>query len=316
MDKGVFCISLDFEKYWGIHDVCTWQEKESQFKNLEKTVIRLINLLEQHQIHCTWAVVGLLAEPDAIKLHAHSEIPYKNKSYSPFPLSSKKYTGIQSYLISANHEIELLKKSEFQEVASHTYSHYYSLEEGPTDADFVLDLDRMQTVINQPLKSIVFPRNQINARHLELCHKSGFTCYRGNQESKPWNNSTFEDEGLLKKTMRWSDAYFKLAKTNSYRVQDLQKKQGLVNIPASRFFRPYGSSSFLEKQKMKRIKTEMETAAKNNKIYHLWWHPHNLTNQTELVFKQLAELINHYKKLNQQYGFTTLNMSEIADYVK
>ena len=42
--------------------------------------------------------------------------------------------------------------------------------------------------------------------------------------------------------------------------------------------RPYG---FFKKLKMKRIKAQMTYAAKNDKLFHLWWHPHNFGNDIE-----------------------------------
>ena len=60
---------------------------------------------------------------------------------------------------------------------------------------------------------------------------------------------------------------------------------------------------------------EMEKAAKNGELYHLWWHPHNFSVNTAENISQVEKIISHYKELNSKYGFESLNMGEIAAYV-
>src|SRR5256885_2930105 len=49
----------------------------------------------------------------------------------------------------------------------------------------------------------------------------------------------------------------------------------MVDIPASRFLRPVGNSAVLERLRLQRITSAMETAARRRRLFHLWWHPHN-----------------------------------------
>ena len=56
-------------------------------------------------------------------------------------------------------------------------------------------------------------------------------------------------------------------------------------------------------------------AAKNNMIYHLWWHPHNFAADVEENFLMLEKILQHYSKLNKQYNFTSLTMKEVAKIV-
>ena len=86
-----------------------------------------------------------------------------------------------------------------------------------------------------------------------------------------------------------------------------------VNIPSSRFLRPYYSKlQFLDWLRLRRIKKSMTHAAKNNLMYHLWWHPHNFgINQLE-NFSFLEEILVHYRYLNEKYSFTSCTMTELA----
>jgi hypothetical protein len=59
---------------------------------------------------------------------------------------------------------------------------------------------------------------------------------------------------------------------------------------------------------------EMTYAAKNNEIYHLWWHPHNFGVDTSENMKNLTSLLKHYQFLHSKYGFTSLTMQEAAGF--
>ena len=321
MDKGIFCISLDFEKYWGIHDITDWQSKETELSNVRDVVYQLLEVFESNRIHATWAFVGLLAHPNFQDIldQELKAIPYKNTDYSPFPLEADKFKGIPKDICCALEELKKIKATRFQELASHTFSHLYCLEEGITKEVFEADLRKMRTIeklLGIEMTSIVFPRNQINPEFIEKCQAKDYTAFRGNQRSAVWSNSTFQTESFFRKGKRLVDAYYPIVKTTGYTLNDIRAKKKIINIPASRFLRPISTKWGFEDQKMKRIKDEMTKAAKLKQIYHLWWHPHNFTQNTELHFEQLDTLFEHFHELNKTYGFVSLNMQEIAEHAR
>jgi hypothetical protein len=59
----------------------------------------------------------------------------------------------------------------------------------------------------------------------------------------------------------------------------------------------------------------MTYAAKNNLIYHLWWHPHNFGAYQGENFAGLVKILNHYKRLNEKFGFASLSMGELSDKI-
>ena len=57
----------------------------------------------------------------------------------------------------------------------------------------------------------------------------------------------------------------------------------------------------------------MTHAAKQNLVYHLWWHPHNFgINQAENI-AFLNRILDHYQLLNKKYGFKSYTMSALAE---
>jgi hypothetical protein len=87
-------------------------------------------------------------------------------------------------------------------------------------------------------------------------------------------------------------------------------------LPASRLYKPWTKYEWLNKLKMKRIISEMTSAAKKHSYYHLWWHPHNFGYHPTECLQELAIILKHYQKLNKKFGFTSLNMSNTQQYLK
>jgi len=319
--NGVFCISLDFEKYWGVRDVVKPGQIENRFLKIEQVVVDTLRIFQTHGVHASWATVGLLNHPSLEALMASDQrmIHYSNSAYSPFPFDRQVLSTIPWPILNGQREINEIVNTPGQELASHTYSHFYTMEKGQTSEDFswdVTQMDQLAGKIGRHFSSIVFPRNQVNQEYLQILQKSGYKAFRGNQLNSDWENSTFGQEGVNRKIRRVADAYFEVSQTKSFSLATLPSSHGLVNIPASRFLRPCKHTNWLEKRKINRIKIELRKAAQNGTIYHLWWHPHNLTHQPEQAIEQIAELCAYAVSLKREFGLEFMNMSEIATYVK
>ena len=88
--------------------------------------------------------------------------------------------------------------------------------------------------------------------------------------------------------------------------------------PASRFLRPISKRlTFFNKLRINRVKKEMTFAAKNNEIYHLWWHPHNFAVEPKLALEELEEILKHYHILNNKFKFKSMSMRDVCkEYMK
>ena len=196
------------------------------------------------------------------------------------------------------------------EIGSHTFSHYNYLEFGSSRA-FKSDLESSNEAfkrLNVCTPSIVFCKNQYDETSLNIARECGFSCYRGNENSllfKP-RPKQYTQYRLL----RLVDAYFNI--TEDYLSNVKKEKSGLINIPSSRFLRPYNGSNYLETKKLQRIKNSMEHAAKTNQGFHLWWHPHNFGRNLLRNISSLKIILNHYRFLSQKYGMISLNMKEAS----
>lgn len=319
--SGKFVISLDFELLWGVRDKMTIDDYGDNILGVWKALPKMVELFESFEIKATFATVGFLFAATKEELLQYSPIQkpaYTHKILSPYnghfdQLKTDESIDKFHY---ATELIELLKEHPKQEIASHTFSHYYCLEQGQSKEDFKNDLMAAINIAaskNISLNSLVFPRNQFNEEYLEILKEVGIRSYRGNEHSWFYQADKNEKENLLKRAFRLLDAYINISGPNTYDFEET-KQTTPYNIPSSRFLRPYWPSlKLFEKLRLTRILNSMTYAAKNNQIYHLWWHPHNFGIYQDENFIFLSKILTHYQSLKTQYGFESLTMNELSN---
>jgi len=318
MLKPGLIISLDLELYWGMrHKVCL-DDCKNNLLAVRSIIPSLLKLFDKYKIHATWASVGLLFfenRHDLIK-----GLPAKHPAYSDkrlLPYNDINGIGLnekQDPFHYASSLIKLIASYDNQEIATHTFSHYCCLEQGQDKDAFRHDLKSALEVAkryNISIESIVFPYNQINNQYLSVCEEMGIKSYRGNESSWIYEAKKQEDESLIKRVLRLADAYFNITGHNAY---SLNSASHIINIPSSRFLRPYSAYlKFLEPFRLCRILSDMNYAAKNNLIYHLWSHPRNFGygDNIEKNISFLRKILDHFLSLQEKYGMQSLNMQEL-----
>ena len=320
--RGLFVISLDFELFWGIRDKFTFEEYGPNVLGVWEVMPKLLKLFDDYGIHATFATVGAMFSENPEDLRKY--IPELKPSYSDKNLSP--YLGYidDSFNHNPNYYfgkklIDLLKNHKNHEIGTHTFSHYYGLEPGQSKAEFEADLDAAINIAKAneiELKSFVFPRHQINPDYLKLFSEKGISIYR--ETEKAWFHSAArgDDESLIKRGFRFLDYFICMG---SHHCQDLSeiKKGDLFAVRASRWLRPYKKSEDrFVKFKVRRIKKQIEFAAKNGKIFHLWFHPHDIGINQDINFGLLDEILAHYKKMAEKYGMKSMNMKEVVELYK
>ena len=323
--NSTFTISLDFELHWGGFEKWPLDDAKKQyFLNTRKLIPQLLDLFELHEVHASWATVGLLMHETQQQIETNS--PELKPTYAQKELSA--YDFIQNSGIGENEKedpfhyadslIQELVKRKGQELSSHSFAHYYCNEVGQSTEQFNADSKAIQKAAwkyGKQLKSLVFPRNQFNADYLKVCKVNGIEIIRSNPVDWWWNTADGAlNESKWKRLNRGLDAYFNIGGKTSYGIETINKQEGVYLLPASRLLRPYNpKESFLNQKKISRIKKEMTVAAQNGEFYHLWWHPHNFGNHSEQNMKGLKEILSHFSFLQKEYGMESLNMEEIAE---
>lgn len=319
--NGAMVISLDFELYWGLKDKRSLTKYGENILGARDAIPAILELFERYQIHATWATVGLLfAESKSeIEYFSPNKKPkYINLNLSPYHSINK--VGYNEGSDPYHYGYSLIKKINMysgQELATHTFSHYYCLEKGQTQEDFRDDiksaLDIAKKKIGAGLCSLVFPRNQFNQSYLTACQQEGIKTYRGNQKSWLYRARSNSQESIFRRILRLTDAYLNISGHHLFYI-DITKKELIMNIPASRFLRPYSTKlRLIEPLKTHRIMAGLKNAAKKKAFFHLWWHPHNFGKNMKQNLQVLEEILKHHKKLRSKYNFNSLNMKEIYE---
>jgi len=318
--KGIFTISLDFELYWGMQDKYTIAEYKDNLDGVETAVKRMLKVFDQYSVHATWATVGMLFANNINELKKY--YPDTQPHYTNDQLNPYRYLDKSNHLEHRYHFapelIDLINSYQGQEIGSHTFSHYYCLENGQTKDEFLLDMQSALAIAKDTkikLKSLVFPRNQWNNNYLQVLNKCGIYCYRGNEKSWLYTAANTEHSKLFKRAIRLLDAYFNISGPNCYSLSELSGIKP-YNIPASRFLRPFTKNlALLDGLRKNRIKQAIKYAAKNGQLFHLWWHPHNFGINTDENLAFLEEILDYYSSMNKTYGMHSLNMHEVSEII-
>lgn len=312
-------ISLDFELIWGVRDHATRDSYGANVLGARVAVPRILDLFESFGVRATWATVGFLFAdgkddllqylPDVNLRPTYAHAPFSNYTYLDEIGESERADPFAF----APSLIKQIADTPGQEIATHTMSHYYCLEEGQTSAMFRADLVAAKAIAGArkiQLSSIVFPRNQYSDQYLAICADLGIRVYRGNARGWAYRPSPGSEQGAMRRVQRLIEAHTGMLGSQ---VRDIETEEGHVNVPASMFLRPAaGLLAFAHPLHVRQIKAQMTQAARQGKIFHLWWHPHNFGINTDANLRALAAILEHFEHLRQLFGMQSKAMGDAA----
>ena len=330
--KGHFVISLDYEIHWGVFDKKSVQDYHENLSSVNFVIDRLLELSNRYDVKLTFSTVGLLfaENKEDLILHSPRQKPsYSNTKFNPYNLISDIGNSERDdpfhYALSG---IQKIKNTGNHELGTHTFCHFYCHELGQTAKQFSCDLKAAKNIANKhniEIKSIVFPRNMIEADnivdkpYLDVCEKHGITSFRGKEKSFIYNiHTTKAYHGwYIFKLLRLLDSYVNLTGQNTYNVEYINQNRSIINLPSSRLLRAFSNRlKIMEPLKIRRITKAMTHAAQNNEMFHLWWHPHNFGAQINENFNNLETIFKHFKLLNSVYGFESETMTGLSNKIK
>lgn len=317
--RSSFTISFDLELYWGIRDVLPLSQARAHLVRTRATIPQILSLLDGYGVNATWATVGfLLAETkqELLEFIPESLPRYFEKLLDP-------YHDIEH--LGENEEedpchfgaslVDAIRRTDGQEISSHTFSHYFCLEKGQTSHTFECDLSancRLAERRGLRLRTIAFPRNQHNPNYDRILSSHGLTAYRSSSH------------GLLSYQLGSIEPFYKRATRvlseslpligSRTSVSDI----GLVEFSSNRFLRLPSSgkaSHILSAAMMPHVLAEMSIAAIKGYRYHLWCHPHNFGRSPQSSLSTFRFILDHWRTLNQCYGMRSLSMFQVSSEV-
>ncbi len=318
---GALVISLDFELHWGTRDHLSRLDPDyASLVEERRAVHDLISVFAERRIRATWATVGFLFAstweevsphlPPIRPVYARSELDPYGEPVGPDEDHDPEHL--------AGTLVDLIAASPGQEVGSHTFSHYYCLEQGQSEATFRADLAAAQAMAHArglKVSSLVLPRNQWNPSYSGAVLDLGFRCIRGNQRS--WAHRPAAGGGdVRRRAARLADTYVGLSPPPTTAWNEVAQPSGLCDVPASAFLRPYDASRRrLEPLRRARLRSGLRHAARTGRIFHLWWHPHNFALNRSENLSLLDHVLDDFDELTRTEGMETLTMCDVTHRV-
>lgn len=321
-DHGTFVISLDFELYWGMRDETRLDAYKANLTGVHQAIPLMLETFNQHGIRATWAIVGFIFFQDSAELLQYApEIKpaYLNPQMNPYlhlP-DTDRHPELKPYYY-APELVRLIKSYRGQEIASHSFSHYYSAEAGTCPDSFRADLAAARQTAKHfgiDLTTYIFPRQQYSPCYAAELAMQGIRYFRGDARSGIYHCPEKHDIFYAaKRGLRGLDSLFNLSgqQTTLPQTYPTAPQHTLVNVPASRFFYPYCPNPTINRLRLERIMQGMTYAAQRNEVFHLWWHPHNFGAHIPENMQRLQQVIEHYHDLQARYGMQSMNIQEAA----
>jgi hypothetical protein len=314
--QGALVISLDFELYWGVRDHRPLDAAERKRLLAARALVPgILKVFREHAVRATWATVGLLfarSREEAEECRPRRLPRYEQATLNPYtePLGRDESEDPFHFAPSL---IRAIAQEKGQEVGSHSYSHYYSLEAGQGEEEFKADVASAKRIAENSgyrLRSYVFPRNQVRREYLPILRQAGFSTYRGTEAAASKAPVTFQEQrNPWLRALRLMDAYWNL---NGAQTVAFPSGGQPAAVDASRYLRPFSPAlRALEATHLKRIAAAMKNAAEEKQIFHLWWHPEDFASHPERNLDFLNRVLDVFDQCRRRHKMDSLAMGEV-----
>lgn len=157
------------------------------------------------------------------------------------------------------------------------------------------------------MRSFAFPRNQ--AGHLDVLREHGFTCFRGREPA--WHGGGGGAAGRSRRAAHLLDVL--TARTPP--VVSPRLEGGLVNVPGSMMYFPmHGRRRHIPiSRRLERMRRGVDRAVRERKLFHLWFHPTNLADETETMLGGLRSLLIEVAKRRDRNELEVMTMAQAAE---
>jgi glycosyltransferase involved in cell wall biosynthesis/peptidoglycan/xylan/chitin deacetylase (PgdA/CDA1 family) len=287
--RGVAVISIDTELAWGeAHHRDGPPRRE--YGDERRVIDRLLTVFERYEIPATWAVVGHLfldrCSRDGADGRPHPEVlrpeyPWLEGDWFDVDPCADRAAAPDFYGPDIVERIKACAVA--QEIGCHSFAHAMVGEPGYRSAVFESDLAACRAAADAhgiDLRSFVFPRNSVG--HVEVLGTQGFTSYRGRARKRV--------------------------------VRPRREASGVWNIPATYLYAPatrrrnvpIGLWALVPRMRLRQ-------AARDRSLFHLWFHPYNITDDPERALRGIELISREAARLRERGRLDVLTMGGLAE---
>jgi hypothetical protein len=319
LDQPVFVLSIDTELAWGAFDR-KGLESNSEGYHGEREIIRiLLRLCDAYEIPAVWAIVGHLFLSSCSREGPDNHNHVLQPSYRWYPagwLSHDPFSNVEAApLFYAPDIIDSVRgASQPHEIASHTFTHAILGDPDCTREVAYSQLSecrRLGRARGMDIVSLVFPRNSVG--HLDILPELGYLSFRGVEAG--WYRAV-DSRHRARQILHFLDRLAAPVPPCYHELEGFRRTSGTpwtFNLPASMFYAPFGglwSLIPLSRRPAQARKGILE-AVKRNALFHLWFHPFNLTTSPRLL-DGLEEIFSFLQKLNRSGDIRCMTMGGLS----
>ncbi|HEY8526435.1 MAG TPA: hypothetical protein VIL48_15790 [Acidimicrobiales bacterium] len=318
LERGAFVVSIDTEMAWGLAhrpDEARAAARRGDYDDERRLVDAALAVFERHRIAATWALVGHLfldrceAGPDG---RPHPDLARPAYGW----LGDRDWFAIDPCATldaaPAFYGRDLVERIRAcpveQELACHGFSHLMAGDDGcgPEVLDSELAASAAAArALGVELRSFVFPRNSIG--HVERLPAHGYVAYRGGRPRPafagrpPWARAA----------LRAVDRIRPLAGSAA---RPARHPAGVWNLPQTYLFAPATQRPRLPVAAwVRRPVARLRQAARHRSLFHLWFHPYNLTAAPDRAIAALDRICAAAAGLRDAGRLDTVTMGQLAD---
>jgi peptidoglycan/xylan/chitin deacetylase (PgdA/CDA1 family) len=313
-DRGAFVLSLDFELIWGTLDLFG-PEGFGKACEIEREAVipRLLDLLARYEISATWCVLGHLfldrcgaqdgrMHPEIVR-PSHRWVSGDWFAHDPGGTEQSAPAFLGRSLVERIRACPVV-----QEIGCHSFSHVIFGDPGCSAATADSELAACcaaARALGVQLTSFAFPRNQVG--HLDVLRRHGIRVYRGPGPS--WYEKD-EQSTAGRLAHLWDVVRAATPPT----VMPERDGSGLWNLPGSMIYFPkHGIRRFVPMQRrVARAVKGLDAAARDRRVFHLWFHPTNLADSMDAMFGGLERIFEHAASLRARGRLSVLPMRAVA----
>ena len=317
LGRGMFTLSLDFELIWGTVDVRGPEPFRHTCETEREVVLdRLLELLSEFDISATWCIVGHLflsscTPRDGVK---HPEIMRPSHAWTYGDWFSHDPSGSEETdpIFYGSSLIDKIRTCPVaQEIGCHSFSHVIFGDEGcsrETASSEVAECVRLARERGVDMRSFAFPRNSVG--HLDVLRECGFTCYRGPEPV--W----YESRRLPRPLKRLGHLADVIGARRPPVVVPEKSPEGIWKVPGSMLYFPMrGPRRYVPLSvRVRRAIKGLERAAAERRIFHLWFHPTNLVDESERMFAGLRSIFERVDRLRRTSQIVVAPMGELVPH--
>jgi peptidoglycan/xylan/chitin deacetylase (PgdA/CDA1 family) len=312
LDRGACVISIDTEMAWGEAHRRDGSEGRHRFAAEREVVDAVLDLFARYEMSATWAVVGHLfldaCHDDGCGPHPELVTPAYDWLGDDW-LAVDPCSDIDAAPHWYGRDIvdAILGCAVPQEVGSHSFSHVIVDDPACTPEVFSSELAAAAAVAADrqiDLRSFVYPRNAIG--QVERLAEHGFRSYRGGRPSPPFAGRPAWQRRALA-------AVDKMHPLAASAVRPVREPSGVWNVPQTYLFAPASSGRRLPPALWaRRPVARLRQAARHRSLFHLWFHPYNITAAPGRALATLEIVCRAAARLRDAGRLDVVTMGDLA----